>query len=1173
MTEARPMPEAAMSGMQALLRASAARWRSSSVALVAVVILALFGAQAGPASGETPAAGLTIGSLASPSNFSVGDNAECEREISQGQEKPRCDAFQVTVTNAGSLPTDGNEVTVADELPMGLVVQRIRFFWSGFPGGAETDLAEFGLCSTAPVQCTFPGILGAFGLNKLAPDDRLKMVVYVTVEPDAPTVISDAASASGGNAATVAASATAANTSASPRFGVARLSSYAARSDGGPDRQAGAHPYELTTRIDLNNGFRIGPSGSVLATAVEDVKDVVVDLPLGFLGSAQAAPKCTLAQLSSEAACPPDTRVGHLLTEPVISAAVNGPIYNMVPEHGVPAEFGFQDVLHGTHVLYASVVPTSAGYVLRTTARDIPQVPLTDILATFYGNPAEKDAELRQRKLEVETGHPVQRELATTPLALFTNPSHCGAEELVTSAHMDSWQHPARSNPDGSPDFSDPRWASASTQSLPEARPAIGCDQLQFDPAMMARPDTTVADSPTGLGFDLRVPQTEDPGTLATPPLRDAAVTLPEGLVVNPAAASGLGSCSESQIGWLGGTTSNFTSEPPSCPDASKIGTVEVTSPLTAGTLLGSVYLATQNQNPFGSLLAGYIVIDDPTTGVIAKIPGRLSLDRHTGQITGIFDQNPQLPFSELKLRFFGGPHGELATPERCGTFTTTSVMAPWSAPDSGPYATPTDGFPITSGCAPGFAPSFTAGVSSPSAGGYTPFTLSFARSDDEQEPGGLTLSLPPGLVAKLAGVPLCSDAALAAAAADSGLAEQAHPSCPAASQVGTVQAGAGAGEPFFLSGRAYLTGPYKGAPYGLAVVVPALAGPFDLGTVVIRQQFQIDPHDAHVTAVSDPFPTILDATGADGQTDGFPIRLRSVDVSIDRPSFALNPTSCSPTSIAGTLISTAGATAAVSSRFQVGGCRELAFAAKFSASTSAHTSKAAGASLITRLAYPNAAQGTQANIARVKVALPIQLPSQLKTLQKACIATVFQANPAACPPESVVGHAIVHTPLLPDPLTGPAYFVSHGGEAFPTLSIVLQGDGVTVELLGTTFIRKGITSSTFNTVPDVPFSTFELALPQGRYAALGANLPAKAKGSFCAQTLKMPTELVAQNGLVVNRQTPIAVTGCPKARTRAQLLAAALKTCRRKHKGERATCERRARRRYAVKGKKKSSR
>jgi hypothetical protein len=1106
--------------------------------VLALVLLGFYAVDAGAVTPAAPAPGWGIDSFAAPSNFSTGENAKC---LATAHEvTPTCDSYRVTVRNAGSLPSDESPVVVSDTLPPGLTVQSIKFYWSGFPaefGGPQFDLvslAAFGLdlcsvtptSSSTPVRCELPPALNIFGselpLPRVAPDDTLRMEIFVTVdEPATPGTVPNTASVSGGGAAGVSGGSQNTIGGAPPAFGPSSFSFEATGPDGLPDRQAGDHPYELETRINLANGFRAAPDKSPefpVDTSVEDLKDVVVDLPVGFLGNAQATPTCTFAQLSSHqdhgvAGCSPDTVLGHILTEPEGTVSVDGPIYNMVPEHGVAAEFAFLDALAGAHPLYASVAPTPAGYVLRTVAPDITQVSLRDAVVTLFGDPVAKQDELARREGKPASGK--------TPVAFFTNPSQCSGQPLIASLHMDSWQHPGRTGAGGAPDFSDPNWVAAHS----ESPPIIGCNSLQFRAGLFSlQPETTAANSPTGLAFDLQVPQTDQPGILATPPLKKATVTLPAGMIVNPAAASALSSCSPAQIGWLGGSASNFTAAPPQCPDASKVASVLVTSPLLPGTLEGSVYLASQNDNPLHSLLAAYIVIDDPTTGIVAKIPGKVSLDPGTGQITGEFDENPQLPFSDLKLNFLGGPRGELATPESCGTFTTTSLMAPWSAPESGPEVSLTDQFSIASACVSGFAPAFTAGVTSPHAGGYSPFTLSFSRSDSEEDIAGLSVTLPPGLLAKLAGVALCPDAALSAAAANAASAERASASCPAGSQVGTVQAGAGAGpSPFFLPGRAYLTGPYKGAPYGLAVIVPALAGPFDLGTVVIRQALHIDPADAHVTDVSDPLPTILDVKGSDGHTNGFPIRLRRVDVTVDRPNFTLNPTNCNTMAVNATFTSITGQTAPASSRFQVGGCRELQFTPRFSASTQARASKANGASLRVRV---TSGPG-QANIGKARVALPKQLPSRLTTLQKACPDKTFATNPAACPAASIVGSATATTPLLDNRLTGPAYLVSHAGAAFPDLVIVLQGNGITLQLTGNTTIKRGITISTFNTLPDAPVTTFELTLPQGPHSILSANVPAKAKYNLCGQKLNMPTTLTGQDNATQSQTTKILVTGC----------------------------------------------
>jgi hypothetical protein len=1105
--------------------------RRLAVASIAAAALFVLAAPAGAAS---PAPGYTIESLAAPTNFSAADNTAC----APTEGNPLCDAYLVTVRDTGSQATDGSPIILTDLLPAGVTVQRIALFWNG-PGAVAAganglDLGGSGLCDTSTVSCTFPGALsGVLGISAIQPDDVLRMVVYVTVDdPSASGPLANLATVSGGGAP--GAQATSQNTLglAAPVFGPVGIRNYVAGPDGAPDTQAADHPYELTTLIDVNNVFRKAPdcpfAGCTTDTSVEDVKDVVVDLPLGFLGSATATPTCTFAQLSSHVqagsgGCPSDTIVGQLSTVgvPIHSTSqagdVQSTLFNMVPEHGVAAEFAYVDNIASSHALYARVVPGPDGYVLRVTAPDIPQVPLANIATTFFGNPSAKDSS------------------GSTPAAMFTNPASCDGQPLTTTLHMDSWQHPGSFNADGTPNLTDPNWASATSTSSP----VTGCNLLHFNPTISVQPDSASADSPSGLDVELKVPQSEDPNTLATPPLKKGVVTLPQGVSVNPAAADGLGACSPAQIDLA-------SASEPSCPDSSKVGTVELTTPLLPGVLKGSIYLATQTDNPFHSLIAGYIVIDDPTTGIVVKIPGDLTPDPATGQITGVFDNNPQFPFSDLKLHFFGGSRGELATPEGCGTYTTTSELTPWSAPDSGPPATPRDSFTINTACVSGFTPLFTAGTTNPQAGAFSPFTLSFQRSDTDQNFQGLSVTLPPGLLAKLAGVGQCSEAQLASisSALGTGAAQAANPSCPASSQLGTVTTGSGVGpSPFVLGGKAYLTGPYKGAPYGLAVVVPALAGPFDLGTVVVRQALYIDPSTAQVTAVSDPFPTIL---------DGIPLRIRRVDVNIDRPSFTLNPTSCEPMAITGNLISTGGLTASLSSRFQASGCRELAFKPRFSASTQGKTSKLNGASLTVKVSQ----NPGEANIHKVTLQLPIALPSRLTTLQKACTEAQFNANPAGCPQGSFIGTATAHTPLLNAPLTGPAILVSHGGAAFPDVEFLLQGEGVHITLDGKTDIKKGITFSRFETVPDAPISSFQTVLPEGPHSILAASGNLCAPGKTVTVTkhitrrvhgrvrhltrkvkhqvatpLLMPTTITAQSGAVIRQETHIAVSGCAKAR------------------------------------------
>ena len=549
------------------------------------------------------------------------------------------------------------------------------------------------------------------------------------------------------------------------------------------------------------------------------------------------------------------------------------------------------------------------------------------------------------------------------------------------------------------------------------------------------------------------------------------------------------------------------------CPNASKVGVVSLITPALTGELKGFLYLGGP---PSGFIrkppLTVYLTLTGK--GVLVKVRGTVTPNPLTGQLTAVFDENPQLPFSELKLQLNGGSRAPDANPSVCGEYHAESVLTPWTSPfgeDALPGSFP---FAIT-GCGPArFAPSFAASTLSNQAGGYSTFRVNFGREDPDQDLGGLSITTPPGLSGNLSNVPLCGEP------------QAAEGTCPESSKIGELTAGAGPGpEPVFIKGgRVYITGPYDGAPFGLSIDVSEQAGPLDLGSgpcdcEVVRATINVDPRTAQLTVTNGSLPT--------GKY-GIPFQVKDVDVDVNRPEFIFNPTDCDPMSVAGTLSSTLGALAQVQSHFQVTNCAALAFKPSFQVATSAHTSRTDGASLHVALTLPaETGRATEANVAKVKVSLPKQLPSPLKTLQKACTEAVFAANPKECPLASQVGEARVSTPLLAGPLTGTAYFVSHGGARYPELIIVLVGeDGVTVQVHGETFISKaGITSATFSTVPDVPFSNFELTLPEREYPALTAN------GNLCKGSLIMPTEMTGQNGLVVQQSTKIAVTGCPTAK------------------------------------------
>jgi hypothetical protein len=900
--------------------------------------------------------------------------------------------------------------------------------------------------------------------------------------------------------------------------------------EGDPLAQAGAVPSDFTTNLTFASGtgemFHLIP----ITGPVAHFKDVTVHLPPGLIGNPTAVPTCTAAELAEEGPgqqlpnCPPGSQVGlvHLVLGG--EATPLSGLFNMVPPPGAASELGFKVI--GTIVVLDAYVRAGDHGIDIVSHDTSTTLPITNVEVTTWGDPASHSHDrMRGACLGFGEGANGQTCPDGEPETAFLRlPTSCSGEPLPFDVESNSYEQP-----------------SAFVSRSFTGSAMSGCEQVPFEPTIFTQPTTTAANSPTGVAVQLSLPQSSNPLGLGESDLKKAVVTLPEGMALNPSAADGLEACDDADL-------KLNSNEPATCPEASKIGTVLLHTPLLASPIEGFVWLRTQNSSDpmSGEMFRIAIELRDDRHGIDIKLPGQVAANPTTGRLTSTFDDAPQLPFSDMTLHFKSGARAPLTTPFACQPQTTEADLYPWARPNTPVHKSMT--FQLTSGpegkaCpspAP-FAPGFSAGVSSVQAGAFTPFLTTFTRSDADQSMQRVSVKLPPGLSGSLASVALCGEAQ-----ANAG-------TCGQASEIGSVTAGAGAGPtPFYVTGgKVFMTGPYEGAPFGLSVVVPAKAGPFDLGTVVVRAKVDVDPHTAQLTVTTDALPQIV---------GGVPVNLRLVNVTINRPGFTFNPTSCDAMSITGSMTGGQGATAALSSHFQVTNCGALAFKPKFAASTSGKTSKANGASLSVKLTYPNTPQGTEANIAKVKVDLPKQLPSRLTTLQKACLAATFEANPASCPAASVVGHAKAITPILPVPLEGPAYFVSHGGEAFPSLIVVLQGYGVTVDLEGTTFISKqGITSSTFKAVPDVPVGSFELTLPQGKYSALAAN------GNLCTSRLAMPTAFLAQNGTETHTSTPIAVTGCTKAKapTRAQKLAKALNACKNKPKTQRTACQQQAHKKY----------
>jgi hypothetical protein len=1022
--------------------------------------------------------------------------------------------------NKGSTPT-GEYPTVKVDLPAGLSL-------------AEYQEEAWSCVESSTVTCSF---LFPFPVNAYA-YGPIPVALVLDVAPNAPEGSFDVpVTFEGGGASAPVTQVERVIVGETPSgFGIlpGGFTALALDPDGNDFTQAGGHPDSVSTTFSMTTKFndpQDDPSnGSRFLQMVETLDhldDVFVEAPAGLIGDPTAVPTCPDTGLVAQQECPPSSQVGvAVFDQRTVMGKRMSAVYNMEPDGNRPAQFAF-DIPVDQPVTLVPTVRSDGDWGLTVDARNINEGnPVFLSGVTLWGVPADPSHDIQRCSLPNEVTrtcagvdslgnrnsrfpadqHNPDQEAnpSTAPRKPFLSlPTRCNGQSDVTTIHISSWSDPAAFKPNGDPDPSDPNWKTYSAASPP----ITGCEDLDFSPSLQARPTTNAADSPTGLDVKLHVPQNEDPDGLATAHLKKTVVTLPPGLVVNPSGANGLGACSPAQIGMtsaVGNPDASFTRERATCPDSAKVGTVRVDTPLLGHPLPGSVYVATPHQNPFGSLLALYIEIDDPQSGIVGKLAGEVRPNPITGQLTSTFDDNPQVPFEDFTLNFFGGAAAPLRTPATCGTYSTTSELTPWSAPQSGPPATPKDTWAIeraprgacaTKAAALPNTPSFEAGSTSPLAGNYSPFVLNLRRDDGTQQFSALTVTPPPGLVAKLAGTPACSEGALAAAASKPGKTEQASPSCPAASAVGSVHAAAGAGPaPYHAPGTAYLAGPYKGAPLSLAIITPAVAGPFDLGTIVVRTALHLNSKTAQITAVSDPIPQIL---------QGIPLDVRSVSVRMDKPRFTLNPTTCDPTAVSGTLLSTTGATAPLNNRFQLAECNRLAFKPKMALFLKGGTKRSKFPALRAVLT-PRAGD---ANIASVSVAMP---PSEFlaqQHIRTVCTRVQFAAD--QCPAAAIYGHATVYTPLLEYPLTGPVYLRA-SDNPLPDLVPDLRGPAhqpIKLEAAGRTdTVNRGL-RNTFDFVPDAPFSKFVLKMRGGKKGLLENSR------DICAQPYRATVKFGAHNG------------------------------------------------------------
>ncbi len=878
--------------------------------------------------------------------------------------------------------------------------------------------------------------------------------------------------------------------------------------DGSPATQAGSHPYQMVTTFDFD-------ASGLPQLDYNELKDAFAEQIVGLVGDSTAVPRCSTADFKTSPSagqasltnCSDDTAVGiagitlHEPGNPYYYVS----IYNVEPGPGEAAVLGI-NVL-GVRVVTAITVKSGGDYNIVASSINTSQaLKVIGTQLTVWGVPSDPSHDaLRGQCLAVPAGVSIGECPSSAPDRPFlTLPRACNGP-LTTTLIASGW---------GSPDVFDRATVLTHGDGTPpDALGMSGCSRLAFDPKTSAASTTDEAGAPSGLDFGITVDNEGllTPNGLSDADVRKTVVTLPVGMSANPALADGLGACSPGDLARE--TASSSAGE--GCPNASKVGSAEVSTPLLPEKLQGSVYLATQNDNPFHSLLALYLVLKDPSLGILVKQPLKADLDPVTGQITTTADNIPQLPFARLSLRLNGGDRGALIAPPGCGSAAINSVLEPSTF---GPPVQRTVAATFDRSCdrAAKFEPTFTAGTTPNRAAAHTSFVMDFSRPEGQKALSSLDVSLPTGLLGSVGSVPLCPEAQAAAG------------TCDAASRIGAVQVSAGAGaHPLWVpqAGKAptaaYLAGPYKGAPYSLSIVVPAQAGPFDLGTVVVRTALFVDPIDAHITARSDPFPTIL---------QGIPLQVRQVRVTLDRPDFILNPTNCGQKQITATINAVDGQAAPVSSPFAASDCGALGLAPKLAISLTGkgQTTDDTHPGVHATVTQP----AGQANLKKVVVSLPLSLALDPDNAQALCEFSDGSKVDPTCPKGSIVGKAVARTPILDQPLTGPVYFVKNirkdpksGREirTLPKLVIPLTGEnGLRLNLVGTSNVVGDHLVTTFDNIPDAPVSDFTLDIDGGKSGILVVS-----GADICKSTQVADQQVDGQNGKTADADVYLQTPAC----------------------------------------------
>jgi hypothetical protein len=1023
------------------------------MAVAGFVLVASCFLPAAASAAATPSAAWRVVQSTTPTNLLPVSEARAGIEPKSALPK-----YRVAVTNVGGVAAAPN-ITITDTLPAGITVAP----------GTEPAVLFFNpsMVVEESVPCTVAAQTVSCEVPVSIPTNRT-VNVYIPIKVAAAEELINVVQVSSPETRSVTSEFRSQVTASLPSFnflnGPGGLSAAAFDSAGEPPA-AGSHPYSLLVQADFPN---ITPPE--IFAPLEPLRSLDFTLPAGIVVNPTATPtRCSRAQFEGETrlpsqVCPTESEVGQVSLDILGLEEVDAGLYNLVPEANVPAEIGF--VFLNTQVRLRGGLDGS--YRLTASSSELlTKYPITGARAELWGNPSDRGHDPVRYGQECTSllGCPVVR--LSRPF--LTMPSECSSS-LPIEATATGWLGATASE------------ARAFTTATGQTESVQGCERLGFEPTVSMQLESKATETPTGLTVDIKLPQNEGSNGLATATLKKAVVQLPSGVRINPPAGNGLGACSLAQIG-IGNNL------PANCPQTSKVGSAEISTPLLPRPLAGSIYLAEEHANPFATLLALYLVVEGE--GVVIKLPGRVDANAQTGQLTATFDNNPQQPFNELKAQFFGGngaPRASLVTPPTCGTYTIHTELTSWASSVPVSSSIPVN---IDQGCNNGgFNPGLSAGTTNPVAGRYSPFTLRITRNDGEQNLERVAATLPEGLVAKLAGVQLCGNA------------EAATGDCPSGSQVGTTTTGVGAGsQPLYIPqpGKAptavYLAGPYRGGPYSLVVKVPAQAGPFDLGTIAVRVALEIDPFTTKVTAISDPLPQIL---------EGIPVAYRDVRVNMDRPNFVLNPTSCEPMKIESTLTSAAGSVSTPSQRFQVASCESLGFKPSLALTLKGATKRSGHPSLKAVVTYPK--QGAYANIARAQVGLPPSEFLDQGNLNQVCKQADLRAG--TCPPSTVYGHAKAWSPLLDRPLEGPVYLGVGFGYKLPALVADLNGQ-VRILLKGKvdTTKHKGL-RNTFEAVPDAPVSRFVLEMKGGKKYGLLEN-----SENICRKPQQASVLFSAQNG------------------------------------------------------------